>query len=447
MQVKVGQFNKANSTGNQSITGVGFKPTLVMLFSVKAATANELTSKSQHIAWGVFNGATDHKEMCVVTVDEHNQANADNSRRTDTSNCLIMYTENGTFDSSYLTGVMDDDGFTMNQGIAANSTEIINYVAIEGETDGLEFDIGSFVPTAAMGTGEQEFTTNIDMSDAVAGEYLLMNFGGGATFSDSNRVHANMGFGATDGTTQYSMDTDSPNGLATPNGRRTARDKWICMHLGTGTFSGEADFVSVGLNKFTIDITDAFGNTTVMLYLIIKGGKWKVSKYTNTVNAQSSEKITGVGFTPEIVMIGGLGVIDETKSVPDSRFSFGMSDGVNDCAGGSWSEAGVTTSNCVIRQRDDAIIADIHEDGTEGQTAHIASLDKDGITLEWDNVITKQQNWLVIMGRTGIEQENTGGATAGPVEACLVNSPTLNLVIIYLISLITLRCNSYPSSL
>lgn len=117
-RIKVGTFTSSASTGNQSVSGVGFSPRFVFFF-VGVGNSSTLTfglgvmTASDQWAWGAHSTDTDSGGAAALS----------------TSACLIRANTAGTtlLEGSFVS--MDSDGFTVNWTTAEART--VGYVAFQ----------------------------------------------------------------------------------------------------------------------------------------------------------------------------------------------------------------------------------------------------------------------------------------------------------------------------
>jgi len=115
---KVGTFTSSGSTGNQSVTGVGFKPRLVMLFLILADSSfvqfgiGAMDSNGSQFGGGGMSFGADSGGVGFVS-----------------NKCVSIANEAGTINyrASYVS--MDSDGFTINWDAVA--ARLFGYIAFQ----------------------------------------------------------------------------------------------------------------------------------------------------------------------------------------------------------------------------------------------------------------------------------------------------------------------------
>jgi hypothetical protein len=137
---------------------------------------------------------------------------------------------------------------------------------------------------------------------------------------------------------------------------------------------------------FTINQTVAAGVNSLVPYIAIKGGQWKVGTDTQKTST-GTKATTGVGFQPSGLILGSVCDTQTAGSAANARWSFGATDGTRSVAtwtGDSDNVADAIT-NTIMSSTKAIVLA------TEGTSASpttnaeaaISSLDSDGFTLNW----------------------------------------------------------------
>lgn len=124
---KVGVFNQATSTGNQSVTGVGFQPTGVILASINQTASSSLLATASRISFGAASDSA--SRMSIWSGGNTTDVTSDNN--TDTGKVLNMITEGAspTTNTSADFVSNDSDGFTINNTSADATAREIVYMA------------------------------------------------------------------------------------------------------------------------------------------------------------------------------------------------------------------------------------------------------------------------------------------------------------------------------
>ena len=143
IEIDTGRFVPNTSTGNQSITGVGFQPKAYILFITKAAVDDVNSGLGESLlSIGMTDGTN---QVCVASGEQDNQTSSDVGRRgmTDEVLCSIAPHADQYIDAEANHVSMDADGFTINIADIPNTPTLplVHYIAFGG--DDLSVDVGT----------------------------------------------------------------------------------------------------------------------------------------------------------------------------------------------------------------------------------------------------------------------------------------------------------------
>jgi len=362
LSAKVGSFAAAATTGNQSITGVGFQPKAVIAWLDK-------TTADQHSAGAVSNaampmcfGMTDGTSACCwVDNDDFTAGNpyfhpSDFLRLSSGGAVLLL---EATIVS------LDADGFTVDW-LTANSGVVVNYLCLGG-TDLTGVKLKSFTGPGATGNLA---VTGVGFKPD--GMILL----GGTPIAMASRA----GIGFVSGTTgRGTLSTGFDAGGTATLGRYLRHDKAWSLVKGSSVFE-ECDLASFDTDGFTLSYTTEGTSATPMAALCLKGAQFHVGSITQKTSA-GTQATTGVGFQPDAILFAS--VLDTAVTTPDTgrlAAMVGGTDGThNSVVGlGDFNE-GVSF---MLRT---AAYASYADDATPTlqAAASISSLDADGFTLNY----------------------------------------------------------------
>jgi len=123
---KASTFNQNASTGNQSVTGVSFKPQCVLFGGCFAPTADANTN--ENIIMAGFTAGTNQGSVQGVA---KTALPASATRRRDTTTAVISrIDQTGTLKDEASIASLDDDGFTINLTTVSGATNFHGYLAI-----------------------------------------------------------------------------------------------------------------------------------------------------------------------------------------------------------------------------------------------------------------------------------------------------------------------------
>jgi hypothetical protein len=250
VSAKVVNWTMGTATGNRAVTGVGFKPDVVLHghagTAITAAPPGNATSAV--FGLGVMDADGDQWATSNVAVD--NVGTSDTQRSQTASNCLLAI-DNALAIAKQANWVsMDNDGFTVNFNNAtnANAAQLFS-LALKG----VNVKPGAF----AKSTGAATATNTINGLGFTP--RVVMLAGTFQTALDTPAVHSRFGLGAGDGTTQGSAAIQDTNALA--------------VISNDGTDRTTLSFVKVDNNTPAVDAAATVGNFTA--------GSFDVSWTTN----------------------------------------------------------------------------------------------------------------------------------------------------------------------
>jgi hypothetical protein len=152
---KVSTFNAGTTTGNRSITGVGFRPKAIIFFWV--ALSSPGPNLNAAAGYGFATGAGSERAVNYLADNALAPGSNSTSRWQWTNRCIVV-TNTSASAATYHEATfvsMDADGFTINWTKTSFTSWIIHYMALGGP-DITNTAVGSFTPTS--GTGSQNVT-------------------------------------------------------------------------------------------------------------------------------------------------------------------------------------------------------------------------------------------------------------------------------------------------
>lgn len=238
--VAIGTGTMPTSTGNSSITGLGFQPNFVMLTSISNTLANT-TVTNAHLSYGAAISSSARFAHAINVTNSASMSSSVNGvsiQRSDA--CLLGLTTAAAV--AYVADFVsfDSGGFTLNFSTAPASAFVYFYLAIGGTN--LNWDIGTAVkPTTAIAQS--------NTSIAFQPELVIWSNSDLTTLNSITSTAA-ISLGSCDGTTDecwYGTHNDAINTVA---GTQTAA---TCVQDGAPANSSiHADFTSFNSNGWTI---------------------------------------------------------------------------------------------------------------------------------------------------------------------------------------------------
>lgn len=316
MAVKVGSFTKATggAPASQAITGIGFQPKALILWTAGSTTVNTYQTDIRNSV-GLTDGTT---TGCVAASANSGGSSPVTARRTATA-MVCLVDGDGTVEAEADLTSLDTDGFTLNWTTNDANATIINYMAIGGT--GLSAKVLQWqLPTS---TGGQAITGVGFRPAAMIG---VVGLDTSLDTSTSSNAAANLIVTLTDGTTSWAQGwVQQSLGATSGLGGSAALRQMKSSPAYTGTLA------SLDADGWTYNFTTVDG-AYYAYQLCLSSGSFAsgvTTKSTDT-DVPVSQTISGLGFTPEAVW---LGLSHATTAQFGLCETFGAGDGTNErCA-------------------------------------------------------------------------------------------------------------------
>jgi len=386
-----GSFTTPASTGNDSVTGVGFQPKAVMFWAVPRTDESAGSHASHFMGFsdGSNNKASSIKSEDAVNDNGRTQENqAIYLRGVDVSDTLAVATV-----SSF-----DSDGFTLNY-TSTNSGYYIHYIAFGG--DDLSAYVGEKVVSGSPLTGL-----------SFAPDMMFLSTTGYTTVAtdDTNGIYA---FGVVNDSNHWYLGTHQGSNNTVKDGR--LRDDGCLTQAYNNSITWE--MTSCSLTSDGMSWTGT--NTDEFNYLALNTGGQDVKVGTffkeTSGTTGATQDLSSWGFTEDAAIVGfsSAGKIDELFS-DHVRATIGAYDGTNQGMI-TFNDANALTDSDSIQNNDYAIgIAESDASVVAAGTA--SQLDDDGVRITWNTNNTTAYN----IGYWAIEE---GKATAASGS---ITSPTID---------------------
>lgn len=294
LSVFAGTFNKNAGTGAQAITGVGFTPKVLILWTSYQSTADVIGNDSI-FGFGFTTGAA--QSHAASWSSQHNVATSNNSRRGAAKVLTVVQYGETLLAECGLTS-FDADGFTLDWTTNGGGTQIVHFLALGGG-DIVNQKVSTF--TSPTSTGNKVITGLGFQPDLIL--FLrhspLSNLALGTSAAGAQFM-----LGAADHNfAQWCAHTVGDDGVAVSAPYRPrsgmARDT-LCVGAfnSSGTILERASLTAVDSDGFTLNYTTANTVGDTVGYLAISfTGAVKVGHNNGIGNP-----ITGVGFQPTCVL-------------------------------------------------------------------------------------------------------------------------------------------------
>lgn len=377
LSVKAGTGSiPAATTTQQTVTGVGFTPTLAIIHSA-FATADDASSVSTNWAMGAASSAADCWAFGARTTD------AASTRGMAAYSGSFLVGANTTAATPVLLASFDaftSDGFQFTPG--TNTAGIVKYGYLcLGGTDITSVKCGTF----SSGTVATTVSVNCGFQPSII---ILVAAGQRSTSGNTNSGNATPLFGVWDGT-NYATTSMEHNASAY-SATRYSTTKIIRGGWNSGATVAEATISGTSGSGFDVLWSVAPSTDTMIGYIAIAGGiRAKVGAITQATDGTGTEAYTGVGFQPEALVLFGPNLAAESTTTAKMAFGVASSTTARWSTANSHTDTGTTFTadkNWYTNRITQSVL-----DGTPTQesAADLTSFDSNGFTLNYsvnDNV-------------------------------------------------------------
>ena len=277
----VGEWDPPTSTGNDSTTGVGFTPDLLMF--LEGFVAGELPQVSNDAEINIgFATASTEGAFGVAGLGSQTPSEAVRTQRSD--RCLIGLTPTTSAVNREATIIsMDADGFTLNWVTVVSPTFPAFYLALKGA----DVFVGAETQKTSTGT---KATTGVGFTPSAL---MFLSFNAAAT--NSVVAHARVSIGVSqDGGGEASVwtgATDAANPASTDNALSTTKALMLVDTDGASAVDAEADVTVWGSDGFTLDWTTADATARQFIFLALAIGSILPTSVTiaDTITSSADE--------------------------------------------------------------------------------------------------------------------------------------------------------------
>jgi hypothetical protein len=261
VSAKVINWTMRTSTGNQSITGVGFKPDVALHIHVGSGHTGGTPDTSQHAGFGLgaMDGQGNEWAFATFSTDATNPTDTSRYQRINRSLVSVGGSQTETKDASWVS--MDSDGFTLGYSNANASAGQVASLALKG----LQAYAGSFSKATGGATATQS-VIGIPFRPRIV--FLA---GVQDVARTTGQAHARFGLGASDGTTEGAgaMQDMDDVGTGSIDGVSSTTKVFVKVNNSTPSTDAAADLTSLDAAGFTLGWTTNDAVATEMLYLAL----------------------------------------------------------------------------------------------------------------------------------------------------------------------------------
>lgn len=249
--------------------------------------------------------------------------------------------------------------------------------------------VGSF--TKQAGTGNQDITLPTgcpDLTAAAAGSWAIMFWTAGSDQASGTwdaHPQTTLGFVANGGgsISQYAVGTWHIDAAATTDTGRRMAAKAITIDWFNTTAEAEfSSFPTATTMRLNWTTPSSFGTTAHVINFVIFTGltNAKVVNWTTPTSA-GSKAVTGVGFSPDLVLHASAYATSLPQSNANALVSFGaMNKHGQQWANSFTSNDNLADSNTSRWQQTDAAFIAVNAGEVQAAEAHFSSMDTDGFT-------------------------------------------------------------------
>jgi hypothetical protein len=288
VQAKHGDFAMPTTTGNLSVTGVGFQPEVVLFQSARATSGGStaFVGTQSYLGWGA--GVSSTNRWAATGFDLDNLNNPDHRRRQSQSQAILLPTNTGTVAWAANLVSLDSDGFTLSFSTVQTTAEYCQYLALRG----LRVVLGRL--NTPPSTGNQS-VTGLGFQPQV----LLLHTAWLAL--DVTQSHHRRSWGiarsTTDRRTFWFGSQDVGNNQNTISRRVHSDQKLLRGYIegsSGSTLEAEADLYSLDSDGFTLNWTTVPSTSVPVFYLAL--GSQVSSSASDTATLGSAETLA-LGLT------------------------------------------------------------------------------------------------------------------------------------------------------
>ena len=416
-QSYIGSFVQPTSTGNQSITGLGFKPKVV-IFWWNAMTADGSAADAT-IGLGFAISSSSRQSVSGSYKNGGTVTNKQGSYRDRSSVALNLIHNNGAggVDSYGEADFVSNDvgGFTVNwttvDQVNVGSQPIVNYLALGGSDITNQY-------TGAFGSGSTTVTGVGFKPDFLM--FIYDDLQGLPPITGNTGYQTAWSFIA--GTSsQQTILGDSLDDV--PNTDDTFQSPYAMVVMNMNTIFGTSSIASMNSDGFTFD----GGSQRYGQYLALKGGQYSVGSF-NQPTSTGNQSITGFGFKPSATFLSSFNHVAAQDTNPTSwELSLGgavsSSSRSSIFTGAGYNQNPTNSSQNLDRTNVLKMMVNSSTNPTTNAVADFVSNDASGFTINWTTADATQRQ--VIYASFGANA--AAAASTSPTSQLSLTGGTLSL--------------------
>lgn len=394
VQVKVGSVVQKTSTGNQSYTGIGFTPQ-VIIFYYNHGTAD---GSAAGYSLGMGYALSASSRVAIAGFEKNGNALPDNNYtiKQDTTKCVVFLKTDGTPNASFAEAdivSMDADGFTLNWTTADAVARRVGFIAIAGLV-GVKL-VSNTSPTS---TGNQSYTGVGFRPDGI----MIISPGDAFTNTTtgfSQRPQLGLSFAVSTAMRAALGVNDQQNANPSNSTHNQQTNKAVSWSKATDAILAQADLVSMDSDGFTLNWGTVDASARPFYTLCFKGAGISIGS-ANQPTSNSTQTISGLNVLPKCVLLASTNNTSSSSASAGNKLSLGATDGTNRFHIFSSERDNVSTGNNSYNQDSTKIIKMMTENGSTPTTqavADISSVFYGGFTLNWTTTDATAREFLYLV--------------------------------------------------
>jgi hypothetical protein len=417
LSVRAGTFTKSADTSgpDQSFTGFGFSPKVVMMAGVSNTSSSSIATHGA-FTFGAAMGSSLEASVSYWDQDNVGASNSTDTTQRSTSTKIFSQEEDvdTTIESEADLKTLDSDGFTIDWTTNSATQTEIAYLAFGVKNPSIpRYYKGSF--DKATATGNQTVSHSLGVQPKAIIFWSTINTSEAATADAQISLGMTVGPGSGNSS---SISGAADGSVATSNTSSRIADKAITMVQQGEATLGEADLSSWSNSNFVLNWTTANASAYKIHFLAIGGDDVSAELVSWTKNnSVANQAVTGAGFQPDVVFHMNAQAVTVGSSAAGLTNAFG----VMDKNGNQWAMTFDSLDNQAISDSGKAQVSDNALIDSDKATAAIiqklnyVSMDSDGFTVNVNTTTaTAPVRSLCLKGvvvKVGKFNKDTGAAT------------------------------------
>lgn len=379
LQAYTGSFLTPTSTGDQSVTGVGFTPRVIIYFTNRQEDNNTGSDAFQMIGWDTYdNVGTNGNSRATFANDGVATTSTVIGWAPGSVGLMVDNTASTALNNSLVS--MDSDGFTVNWSAVEASRRPIHFLALGGSS------LLAFSGNFDTGLGAANVSvTGVGFQPKIT---LFLSSRAATASGWSNITPSHIVFGAAvSSSSRWSVGNLSRDNLAAAETHQRIETSFVqFIQIAGGVLQNTLDFVSHDADGFTVDPVTAYTTDTRIAYLCLGGDGLLAAVGTETQKTSTGTKATtGVGFAPHALIFAGNAATSVGASPGGVSAFFGVAASTSDqrACGVSDTDAADPTEVKASTAGSKCLHYISGPTPTTDAEASLSSIDSDGFTLNW----------------------------------------------------------------